>query len=133
MFNKLFFKFLLAAAFLSFTACHKHEHDENDQQAPQLTITKPAEGAVVQGAVQIALAVTDDIGLHYMTVVVTRDSDGSEAYKQEVDVHDKTSYNFDKSFTPTGLTAETSMTLTVKAEDHGENQTVKTVKFKAKS
>jgi len=133
MFNKLFFKFLLAAAFLSFTACHKHEHDENDKQAPQLTITKPAEGAVVQGAVQIALAVTDDIGLHYMTVVVTRDSDGSEAYKQEVDVHDKTSYNFDKSFTPTGLTAETSMTLTVKAEDHGENQTVKTVKFKAKS
>jgi hypothetical protein len=67
-----------------------------------------------------------------MTVVVTRNSDGKVVFTEDVTVHDEISHDYDKWFTPTGLTGDTPMTLTVEVEDHDENKTTKTVKFTAK-
>jgi hypothetical protein len=67
-----------------------------------------------------------------MEIKVTRDADGSEIFKSTPTVHDKTEYDFDEHFTPSGLTAEIPVTLVIKVEDHNENITTKTVKFKIK-
>jgi iron complex outermembrane receptor protein len=52
--------------------------------------------------------------------------------KQDTTVHDKTEYDFDEHFTPSGLTSEIPVTLTITVEDHNDNATTKMVKFKIK-
>lgn len=130
---KNFQKLLFFAAFIlaiTFVACH-HDHNEDDTLAPTLSLEKPVDGAVVSGEVHIEGKVTDE-SLHEMTITVTKDSDYSELFKAEPTVHDKTEFDFDEHFTPTGLTAETPVTLTITVEDHNSNKTSKTVKFKLK-
>lgn len=125
-------KFLFLAIFslLSFASCHKHDN-KDDAQAPDLTIEDPTEGQIISGEVHIHGKVTDE-SLHEMEIKVTKDSDGSEMFKATPSVHDETEYNFDEHFTPSGLTAETPVTLTITVEDHSDHITTKTVKFKVK-
>ena len=120
---------LLVSAF-TFNAC-KDNNEETDTNAPVLTIESPTENAMMQGAVQIKLHVTDE-SLHEMDVKVTQDSDGSVVFEEAPLVHDETDYHYEKSFTPSGLTGDTPMTLTVTVEDHSANITTQTVKFTVK-
>jgi hypothetical protein len=126
-------KFFLLAILSLFAVASCHDHgDENDKDAPVLTIEKPAENAVVTGEVRIQGKVTDQ-SLHKLVIIVTKDSDGSQLFKATPTVHDETAYNYNESFTPSGLTVETAVTLTITVEDHSDNVTTKTVKFKVKS
>lgn len=117
---------LLALATAGFTACHEHDTDEN---APVVTIESPTTNATISGAISLDIRATDE-SLHEMSVVITRDSDESELYSDEPTVHDETDYHYQKTFTPSGISAETALTLTVTVEDHEDHKTVKTVKFK---
>jgi hypothetical protein len=131
-FKQLFLLAALAALTATFNACKDGGGDENeDVNAPVLTIEEPAEGESISGEVHIHLQATDK-SLHEMTVKVTQDSDGTVVFEDEPTVHDETDYHYDKSFTPSGLTGDTPMTLTVTVEDHSGNVTTKTVKFKVK-
>ncbi|MCC7027345.1 MAG: hypothetical protein IT265_10335 [Saprospiraceae bacterium] len=125
-------KFFILAIFslLTFASCHKHD-DEGDTQAPVLTIEDPIEGESISGEVHIHGKVTDE-SLHEMEIKVTKDSDGSELFKATPTVHDETEYDFDEHFTPSGLTGEIPVTLTITVEDHSDHTTTKTVKFKVK-
>lgn len=129
-------KFICSALFLAILlaapACHKHDHDDDsDNTFPVVTINKPAEAASITGALQVAIAVTDN-SLHEMSVQVQK-SDGSVLVNEKPTVHDQSAYNFDKTFNLNGLTTETPLTLKVKVEDHGGNVTEKTLKFNYKS
>lgn len=125
------FKPLFFAVFclLTVAACHDHEH-EDDANAPVVTIEAPLEGASISGPVNIHVKVTDE-SLHEMEIKVTKDGDGSELFKTNPTVHDKTEFNFEESFTPS-VTSETAVTLTIKVTDHGDNTTTKVAKFTVK-
>lgn len=121
--------FFASFCFLTIAACHDH-HDETDTTAPTVMITSPTENESVAGEVHVECSVTDE-SLHEMEVKVTKDSDGTELFKDNPTVHDKTSYEFHEHFTPT-LSAETAVTLTVTVMDHSDNTTTKTLKFTVK-
>jgi hypothetical protein len=126
-------KFFLLAAFgclLAVGACHKHDHGD-DTTPPELTITSPAADAIISGAVTISGTVTDE-SLHEMQITVNRDSDNAELFKAQPKVHDLKSYAIAETWTPTGLTGETAVTLTVTVEDHSDHKVTKTVRFKVK-
>lgn len=125
-----FFSLLVALTAFFFTACTKHDHDE-DNEAPVLTLEEPEEGSTVTGEVHIEGKVTDE-SLHEMSIALTRDSDGSELFSTNPEVHDETEYDFHEHYQPTALAGETAVTLTIVVEDHRENKTTKTVKFKVK-
>jgi hypothetical protein len=129
--KQLFFP--LYALFLGLTAvaCHKHD-DENDKTPPTIVITAPALNTSITGTVAIAGIVADEASLHKLSIKVTRDSDGVEVFSASPVVHDLTSYTIAEVWTPTGITSETSFTLKVVAEDHGENKYQKDVSFKVK-
>lgn len=121
--------FALIISVFTFNAC-KEEHDEGDTAAPELMIESPAENASISGAVDIHIHVTDE-SLHEMEVKVTKDSDGVVVFEDAPVIHDETDYHYETSFTPSGLTGVTPMTLTVTVEDHSGHSTTKTVKFTA--
>ncbi len=129
-------KYLLAAfaalfiAALSFTACKDKQEDE-DTQAPVLTIESPTEGGVYTGSVNLHMQVTDE-SLHEMSVKVTRDSDNSVVFEEDPTVHDETDFHFEHTHTFTGLSGDTPMTLTVVVEDHSAHSTTQTIHFTAK-
>lgn len=112
----------------TFSACH--DHDEDDSNAPVITLEEPAENEVVSGEVHIHGTVTDE-SLHEMEINVTKDADNSVLFSATPTVHDETDYHFDEHFTPT-VSAETPVTLTITVEDHSAHTTTKTVKFKVK-
>jgi type 1 fimbria pilin len=118
--------FLAFFSIIIFAAC---EHQENDIEAPILTIDEPTEGQSISGEVHIHGKVTD-ASLHELEIKVTKDADGSDVFKANPTVHDETMYDFEEHFTPSGLTGETPVTLTITVEDHSSNVTTKTVKFK---
>ena len=124
------FLFLAILFWFGLTSCHDHG-DENDKDAPVLLIEKPADNTVVSGKVEIHGKVTDK-SLHELEIKVTKDSDGSELFKATPSVHDKTEYSYDEHFTPSGLSGETAVTLTIIVEDHSDNVTNKSIKFKVK-
>ena len=126
---KLYHVLLAAMTLLPLASCHNH--DEEDTNAPVLTLNEPAEGASISGQVHIEGKVTDE-SLHEMEITVTKDSDGSQYLHVTPEVHDETDYSFDEHFTPSGLTGETPVTLVITVSDHSDHTTTKTVKFKVK-
>jgi hypothetical protein len=125
---------LLFGSILLLSVCAScHHHDDNDTVAPTLSILSPTADASLTGTVSIAGTTADEKSLHEISIVVTNDSDGAELFKAEPEVHNKANYSISEVWAPSGLGAETPVTLTVTVEDHGENKTVQTVKFKAKS
>lgn len=126
---KLLFLAVLGGLMVA-SACHKHDHGD-DATPPELTITSPSADAVISGAVAISGTVTDE-SLHEMTIAVSRDSDNAELFKAQPKVHDLKSYTIAETWTPSGLSAETAVTLTVRVEDHSKHQVEKTIRFKVK-
>lgn len=123
------FQLLALCALFSFAACH--EHDEDDTTNPVINISSPTADASLSGAVAIKGTVTDE-SLHEMSIVVTKDSDGSELFKKTPEVHDLTSYTINESWTPSGIGAETSVTLKVTVSDHSDHTVEQIIKFKVK-
>ena len=130
MYKILLFSFCSLFAF-STIACHHNHEDEDDSTIPVITIEEPVDGESIAGEVHFHGTVTDN-SLHEMTIKVTRDSDGAEQFSAAPTVHDLTAYDFDEHWTPSGLTEETAVTVTITAEDHGSNKATKVVKFKVK-
>ncbi len=126
--NALLSIMVLLALGWSFSACHNH--DEEDNNAPVLTLEEPAENEVISGQVHIHGSVTDE-SLHEMEIKVIKDADNSELYNSAPTVHDETDYHFDEHFTPS-VSAETPVTLTITVSDHSDHTTTKVVKFKVK-
>lgn len=126
------FKFLIASAlfFTAFAACKKD--DDKDTKAPVVTISSPTEGESISGEVHIMVSLTDE-SLHELLISVTDDATGDTLYMpaEDPEVHDLTSFDFHDHWTP-NVSAETSVTLNVLAEDHSDNATTKTLKFKVK-
>ena len=102
---------------------------KKDKDAPVLTISSPSTGATINGVVNITGIVTDK-ELHQMEITITKNSDASVLYTKIISVHELTTYNFNETYTPTGITADTDVTLTIKVEDHVPNITTKIVVFK---
>lgn len=129
--KQIFFSLLLLfAGMFTFNAC-KENNEAPDTEAPVVEIESPAANASIQGAVDVHLHATD-ASLHEMEIKVIKDADGSTVYEDTPTVHDETDYHYEESFTPSGLAADTPMTLTVTVSDHSDNVTTKTVKFTAK-
>ena len=126
--QSLFLILSLSFGVLFLNACKNEE--EGDTTAPVLTLEEPATDEVVSGEVHIHGKVTDE-SLHEMEILVTKDADGSELFKETPEVHDETSYSFDEHFTP-AVAAETPVTLVITVSDHSDHTTTKTVKFKVK-
>ena len=129
-FKHIFLLTAFVSVMVTFAAC-KDDDNSEDTTDPVVTIESPAANAVIQGAVDIHIHVTDE-SLHEMEVKVTKDSDGSVVFEETPTVHDETDYHYEKSFTPSGLSGDTPMTLTVTVEDHSDHVVTKTVKFIAK-
>lgn len=120
---------IAAALFVTFNACkNKSEEDIND---PVITLTSPAADASISGAVSIAGRVTDE-SLHELSITVNKDSDNTTLFTSAPEVHELSDYTIAETWTPTGIAAETAVTLTVTAEDHSSHSATKTVKFKVK-
>ena len=129
--QNLLILFALFVSVFAFNACKDDDDDHGtDTTTPVLIIEEPAEGESISGEVHIHGKATDE-SLHEMEIKVTQDSDDSELFKATPTVHDETEYHFDEHFTPT-VAAETPVTLTITVEDHSDNVTTKTVKFKVK-
>ncbi len=119
---------LLMGLLLTQVACH--HHDEEDTSNPVVSISSPASGASISGAVSIQGMVTDN-DLHAMSIKVT-DATGTTLFAKEPSVHGKTEYSFSETWTPANLTAETPVTLVVEAEDHAGNKGNFTLNFSVK-
>jgi len=113
---------------IPFLGCHKADDDSDDRSTPVLTITSPAVSAAITGNVTIAGVATDN-SLHEMEMKITRDSDGSTLWEKSPTVHDLTSYTIAETWSPSGLTGITPVTLTVKTDDHNSNSVTQTVRF----
>jgi len=127
-----FYSNILSLSFLllltAFFSCHEAEDDSNDTTDPVLTITSPASNASINGAVTITGLATDN-SLHEMEIKITKDADGSTLWDANPKVHDLTEYAIAQTWTPTGITAPTAVTLTVTVEDHNDHAVTKTVNF----
>jgi outer membrane lipopolysaccharide assembly protein LptE/RlpB len=130
--QKLLSALMLGAALAFTTACHKHEHNEDDTTTPDVNITSPDADASLQGAVSIKGEVTDN-DLHELSITITREDNGTEVFKKTPSVHSKQSYTIDETWTPSGISAETTMVLTVVVEDHKPNSRTYVRKFKVRS
>ncbi len=124
--KKLFF--LLAITVLGMSACHK---DTTDKTAPKVTIITPIASSVLPTGKGFSITgtVSDNTGLHEMSIVVTQVSDGKELFNVAPVVHDLTDYTFKEIWTP-ALTANTDVKVVVTATDHSSNIGTATVLFK---
>ena len=125
-------KILFAIAILTFglVACHKHS--DTDTVAPIINITAPTAAASFKSGseVKITAKATDETSMHEVTLIITQDSDNKELLNKIIDVHDLLTKDIAETWTPTGFTADTNVTLTMTVVDHNDNKNVKTVKFK---
>ncbi|MFN4081541.1 MAG: hypothetical protein ACK4NS_11630 [Saprospiraceae bacterium] len=132
IFKQLFAAMLFAALF-SLAACHKddHNHNDNDTEAPVLVIKKPTEGQLVSGMLHIELTVSDK-SLHELRVEVIRESDGMVIVSDKAHVHNKKEHTYNKEFSLSMLSEESRLSMKVQVEDHSNNKTERTIKFNAK-
>lgn len=125
---------LVISSLLFTSACKKqddHKHDEKDTTVPVVTVTVPMDMQTYKSgdSVFVKGTVTDN-SLHELSIVITRDSDTSELYRDEPVVHDMTSYTFNSvwlSGLSSGSVAFIPATVTITAEDHAGNKGIKKV------
>lgn len=122
--------FVMAFAAFGLVACHKHS--DIDTIAPIVNITAPtaAAGFKIGSEVKITANATDETSMHEVTLIITQDSDNKELLNKVIDTHNLTTKDIAETWTPTGFTTDTNVTLTMTVIDHGDNKATKTVKFK---
>jgi hypothetical protein len=130
--------FLLA---IVFTSCSKgggtpandplhNTIDPNDSTFPEVVVNTPTDNQVfASGNVIAVTGKVSDNSLYRGSISITNDATGFVVKDQAYEIHYIPVYDFSLSYTASVTTA-TDFTVTVKFEDHGANQTVKTVKVK---
>jgi len=93
---------LLAVAVLNFFSCKKSDPVTDNSGAPTLSITSPAQGAVLDSVVHITGVAqapsTDDAHLlHELSLTVKKASDNTIVWTSIISVHDDYTYNIDTS------------------------------------
>jgi hypothetical protein len=130
-FKTIFVFFFVTLLLISISSCHKHG-EEGDTTNPVLSISSPMADESLIGAISIKGTASDNDTMHEMSIIVKKDSDGSELFKATPTVHDKAEFTINETWTPTGISAETAVTLFITVEDHNTNKTEQSVKFKVK-
>ena len=101
-----------------------------DDTYPVVVVTTPTDNqSFTSGSVIDVTGTVSDNSIFQGSITITNDANGSIVKEQEYEIHYIPVYNFSMSCT-ISVTAATDYTATVKFEDHGHNQTVKTVKIK---
>jgi hypothetical protein len=108
-----------------------HIINNNDTIAPVVEIYTPADAQVFPNGSVIGMTgkITDDGGLYRGSIRITNDANGNLVKEQLYEIHGFQLYNFNLSYT-TSVTTVSDYTVTVTFEDHGQNQTSKSVKVK---
>jgi hypothetical protein len=134
---------LTAMASLLLVACSKgsgaapddgggtHIINNNDTTAPVVEIFTPVDAQVFTNGAVISMTgkITDIGGLYKGTIRIINDATGAVVKEQLYEIHGFQSYNFNLSHTAS-VTSVSDYTVTVTFEDHGLNQTSKSVKIK---
>lgn len=104
--------------------------DPNDSSFPDVVVNTPTDNQVFASgnAITVTGKVSDN-SLYRGSISITNDATGLVVKDQAYEIHYIPVYEFSLSYTASVATA-TDFTVTVKFEDHGANQTVKTVKVK---
>lgn len=139
-FQHIFYWILLLTIFV---ACSKggtisddsgtgpHEVTPSDTIAPVLEITTPTASHVFTSGNTISVTgrITDDLGLYRGSVRITNDANGGLLKEQLYEIHGIKLYDFNVAY-PATVTTLSNYTVTVTFEDHGLNETSKSVKVK---
>jgi len=101
-----------------------------DTSFPVVSITAPTDDQVfTSGSVVNVTGTVSDNSLFQGTITIRNDVSGAVVKEQYYEIHYIPSYNFSMS-APITVTAPSDFTVSVKFEDHGHNQTAKTVRIK---
>lgn len=116
----------LATILLIGFSCHK-----TADSAPTLTIAAPlADDQFANGQViTIKGDASDVVRLHELNIKITDDKTGAVLYSNAPYCHDLQSFSFNVTWTAK-VTDWTDATVTITAENHDSQQTVKVVKIK---
>jgi hypothetical protein len=103
---------------------------EPDNSYPVVDITAPtADQVFSNGSVINVTGTVSDNSLYQGSITIRNDVTGGVVKDQYYEIHYIPSYNFSMSC-PISVTASTDFTVSVKFEDHGHNETAKTVKIR---
>jgi hypothetical protein len=106
-----------------------HVINTSDDTYPVVEVNTPTDNQVfTSGSTINVTGKVSDNSLYQGSITVRNDANGSIVKDQYYEIHYIPTYNFSVSC-PISVTAATDFTVTVKFEDHGHNQTVKTVKI----
>ena len=116
--------FTLFCFIMSIFACKK------DNLKPVVSIATPTTSQSVKSNTVLNMTgtVSDDSGLHEMSISIVQASDGKELFKISPNILNKKTYSFGETWTPT-VAADTKVVLTVKAMDHSDLLDSKSVEF----
>ena len=104
--------------------------DNSDDSFPVVVVNTPTDNQeLANGSVINVTGTVSDNSLYQGSITLRNESNGLIMKDQYYEIHYIPSYNFSMSYTAS-VSAPTDYTITVKFEDHGHNQTVKTVKVK---
>lgn len=104
--------------------------DISDTSYPTVTVNTPTDDQVYTSGSSIDVTGTvSDNSLYQGSIAIRNEVTGLVMKDQYYEIHYIPSYNFSMSYVAT-VTTSTDYTITVKFEDHGHNQTVKTIKVK---
>jgi len=107
-----------------------HAFDPNDYSYPSVEVTTPTDSQeFTSGSVINVTGKVSDNSIFQGSITITNDATGAVVKIQYYEIHYIPVYNFSLSCT-ISVTATTDYTATVRFEDHGHNETVKTVKIK---
>ena len=109
-----------------------HIINNNDTVPPVVEIYTPVASQVFANGTSISITgkISDDNALYRGSIRITNDANGDLVKEQLYEIHGLLFYNFNLSHTVAVSTAA-DYTVTVAFEDHGLNQTSKSVKIKA--
>lgn len=104
-----------------------HEPGE-DMIAPVLTLSSPTEGQnFVNGdTIHIMGNATDETALHQYVWSI-KDAAGSLLHEATESIHDQTEADIHQMHVVSDVTAATTWTVTIHVEDHGENESEKSI------
>jgi hypothetical protein len=104
--------------------------DLSDSTLPVVEIHSPSDNEVFTSGdtIKVEGKVTDN-GLYRGSIRITDDADSTLIKEQLYEIHGLQLYNFNLAYKTT-VTVVTNYTITVQYEDHGLNNSIKTVKVK---
>ncbi len=107
-----------------------HVLDFSDSTFPVIEITTPTADQEIQSGTNISITgkITDN-SLYQGNISIKDEATGNKVKEQQYEIHGLSSYNYSLNWSPS-VTKITSYIITVAFEDHGFNETAKSVKVK---